>query len=306
MFLYPPLIYLYVQASTRADFSFARQGLHFVPFLGCVFYFLPFYMLPRAEKLALLQASSASALMGQPVLSLLVILFELFYIVLVLLTLRRHARLIRNSHSNIEKVSFHWMRNLIFAFMVITALAVLSEPLGWPLVDQSILPASITVFVFVLGYYGIRQPQVFTDSSNHQKKYQKSGLTRERSQLYLKKLLAFMERENPHRDPNLTLQDLAARLAMSPNHLSQLLNEQLGQTFFDFINGYRVADFKRKLASPQNRHLTLLGIAYEAGFNSKSTFNSAFKKHVGLTPSEYRRSQMSSHQGQIDYLIKHS
>jgi AraC-like DNA-binding protein len=291
MFLYPPLIYLYVLASTRTEFSLAKQAGHFVPFLACVFYFMPVYILPRGEKLAMLQTSPGPAVMSTPSLSLLVLLFELFYIVLVLLLLRRHVRLIRNSHSNLSRINLNWLRNLIFALLVVTALAILSEPFAWSIVDESIVPASITVFVFVMGYYGLRQPHVFTGPMNGQQKYQKSGLTEERSQAYLKKLLAIMEAEQPHRDPNLTLKELAARLAISPNHLSQLLNEQLGQSFFDFINSHRVLEFKRELVTPHNSHLKLLAIAYEVGFNSKSAFNSAFKKHVGITPSEYKRTQ---------------
>lgn len=166
MFLYPPLIYLYILASTRADFSLIKHGLHFVPFIACALYFLPVYMLPRGEKLAMLQANPVTAGMSQPLLSLLVVLFELFYIAFVLLVLWRHARAICNSHSNIERINFNWLRNLIFAFMVVTALAMLSAPMGWSILDESIVPASVTVFVFVMGYNGLRQPQVFTESWN--------------------------------------------------------------------------------------------------------------------------------------------
>ena len=83
---------------------------------------------------------------------------------------------------------------------------------------------------------------------------------------------------------------------MSPKHLSQLLNEQLGKAFFDFINGYRVADFKRELAAPHSSHLKLLAIACHVGFNSKYAFNSAFNKQVGITPSEYKRTQTQTTQ----------
>ena len=98
-----------------------------------------------------------------------------------------------------------------------------------------------------------------------------------------------MEREKPYLDANLTLQELAGRVSISLNHLSQLLNERLNQTFFDFVNSYRVQEAKRELCNPAKAHLTILAIAYDVGFNSKSSFNSAFKKHTGITPSEFKR-----------------
>ena len=72
-------------------------------------------------------------------------------------------------------------------------------------------------------------------------------------------------------------------------HLSQLLNENLNQKFYDFVNGYRVEEAKRALFDPANDHLTILAVALEAGFSSKSAFNAAFKKFAGTTPSDFRK-----------------
>jgi AraC-like DNA-binding protein len=102
-------------------------------------------------------------------------------------------------------------------------------------------------------------------------------------------LLAVMEREHLHRDPDLTLAGLAERLDTTPHKLSELLNAELGQTFYDFINGYRVDEVRRRLAEPKANHLSVLTLAMDAGFASKSTFNDVFKKRTGQTPSTYRK-----------------
>jgi AraC-like DNA-binding protein len=98
-----------------------------------------------------------------------------------------------------------------------------------------------------------------------------------------------METEKPYTDGDLTLQKLARKLLISPHHLSQTLNERLRQNFFDFVNSYRIEEAKRRLVDPAKKHYSILGIAEEVGFNSKSAFNVAFKKHANMTPSEFRK-----------------
>ncbi len=104
---------------------------------------------------------------------------------------------------------------------------------------------------------------------------------------WLPRLLALMESDQPWREPELTMADLANRLRVAPGVLSRVINAGSGQHFNDFVNAYRVAEAARRLRDPAFRHYTLLAIALEAGFNSKSTFNRVFKKLNGLTPSEF-------------------
>ncbi len=106
---------------------------------------------------------------------------------------------------------------------------------------------------------------------------------------YAVKLQRFMDATKPFKNAELTLPELAASLGISPNHLSQIINDKFGQNFFDFINSYRVKEAERALLAPEHSHLTILAIAYDAGFNSKSAFNAAFKKHAGMTPSQFRK-----------------
>ena len=98
-----------------------------------------------------------------------------------------------------------------------------------------------------------------------------------------------MMKEHPYRDPDLTLPNLAERLDTTPHKLSEVLNTELGQTFYDFINKYRVDDVRRRLAESRSKNLNVLTVAMDAGFASKSTFNQVFKKQTGQTPSTYRK-----------------
>jgi TolB-like protein/AraC-like DNA-binding protein/Tfp pilus assembly protein PilF len=108
---------------------------------------------------------------------------------------------------------------------------------------------------------------------------------------YQKKLLDFVETESPYLNPGLGLRLLAEQVDIHPNQLSWLLNERLGKNFNEFINHYRVAHFKRLALDGANHHISLLGLAYESGFNSKTVFNTFFKKETGMTPSAFVKSR---------------
>ena len=100
-----------------------------------------------------------------------------------------------------------------------------------------------------------------------------------------------MEEDKLFTDSDLNLQLLAQKLAISPYYLSQIINVKLHKNFFDFINRYRIDEAKKILSQPKNDHYTILSIAYEVGFNNKTSFNAAFKKHTSRTPSQFRNSQ---------------
>ncbi len=119
------------------------------------------------------------------------------------------------------------------------------------------------------------------------KKYQTSGLNDEFANTILKKLLSFMENGTPYLEPSLNLKKLSEILQIQYNHLSQIINEKLNQNSNDFINKYRVEEAKKMLI--KDKDISVLDIAYECGFYSKSVFNTAFKKFTGLTPSQFRK-----------------
>lgn len=128
------------------------------------------------------------------------------------------------------------------------------------------------------------QPVVVTETK---KKYKKSSLSEAESLYYYNKLQQIILEEKPFLQANLSLRELAQMLQIHPNKLSELLNEKIGKNFSEFINYYRVETFKKLAQLPENSHLSLLGLAYESGFNSKTAFNTFFKKETGMTPKNY-------------------
>ena len=104
------------------------------------------------------------------------------------------------------------------------------------------------------------------------------------------KVLAFVAKEKPYLNPNVSLRDLANRIEIHPNRLSCLLNEHMGKKFNEFINGYRLKHFKILAKDPENANISIIGLAYESGFNSKTVFNTFFKKETGMTPQQFLKS----------------
>ena len=123
----------------------------------------------------------------------------------------------------------------------------------------------------------------------NQLRYSGSTLRPEDNKRIVDELQEHMKTKKPYLEPELTLEQLAVRLSLRPKILSQVINESLGQNFFDFVNRYRIEDAKKLLANPPDKKMTVLEVLYEVGFNSKSSFNTLFKKNTGLTPSEYKR-----------------
>ena len=128
--------------------------------------------------------------------------------------------------------------------------------------------------------------QIFGKSSTivfSKRKYKKPLFDEATLRQYQQQLERLMADEQPHLDPSLTIRSLAEILGIPSNHLSQLLSEGFGKNFSEFVNSYRVETFKAKAADPAQQHLTILALAYDSGFNSKTVFNTFFKKMTGKT-----------------------
>lgn len=238
--------------------------------------------------------------------------FELFrifsgpaYLIFSLILLKKHMRRIGRHFSYTEDIDLKWVRNVIlmltFIWITVIAMNILTnfnQFFSWQTGDNLIYIV-VTITVFVNGYYGIKQQVIFSPAVASIKElqsipqYQRSGLSDKESKLHLQNLLRYMDDEKPYLDGRLSLTQVADHLGISTNHLSQVINSELNKNFFDFINTYRVALVKEKMMDRTNNHLTLLALALESGFNSKSSFNSIFKKYTGVTPSQFMRSQQA-------------
>ena len=125
-------------------------------------------------------------------------------------------------------------------------------------------------------------------------KYEKSPLTVQTKNDILQRLEDLMIKEKMFLNSSITLGEIADKLSVVPRYLSQVINELKGQNFYDFVNSYRIEEAKKILSDPSHDDEKILAVLFESGFNSKSVFNTVFKKITGITPSEYRRKYKNS------------
>lgn len=304
-FLFGPLIYLYaVTAADRTRRLTRRDALHLIPFLATVVAGLPIYLMSGAGKIAFyhqLQSGERPLLLA--VADPLKLLSGVTYAAITIVFLRRHRDRVKDSYSSVERVNLMWLLWLGAAAAAIWMLAVAFQVLdsvGIMRIERGddVISLAIAVLVYGIGYMGLRQPEVFRYEQAEDRapepetaaaRYERSGLTDREAGRLKEALTAVMDGEHPWQDSGLTLAELAARLATTPHKLSEVLNSQLGQTFYDFVNGYRVREVQRRIAAGDARRVTILALAQDAGFASKSTFNLVFKKHTGQTPSDFRQ-----------------
>ncbi len=307
IFLVGPCLWMYVRRLTMHDRPTVRRWLlHCIPAFLCLLLLLPFYALPADRKQTIL----AEELGGREELSipLLIAAAQLFiYWVASLWTLRRFGTELRARFSSIETRTFGWLKsmlaiNLGMWLLWIAGLVLKTSWATW--LDMIAVPVGL----YFLAFLGLRQPALFVGkiafvplpppepeqlpaAPAKAARYARSGLDQEKVPAYLAQLEELMQIEKPWLENDLTLAQLAERTGLSPHHLSQLLNEELDVTFFDFVNAQRVKEVQRCLADPAYGTQSILDIGLAAGFNSKAAFNAAFKQHTRTTPSQYRLEQ---------------
>ncbi|MFC2096094.1 helix-turn-helix domain-containing protein [Bacteroidota bacterium] len=321
-----PFIFIYAILLINKNARFKKiYYLHAIPFVIFVTYFLiNFYFLNASEKLEYFNEMAREPVFMIYAVEFFIIFSSPIYTVLILIFLRKHSKNIKNSFSYTEKINLTWLKLILICKIVLAFLSLATNLLSdvFPVipywVGDNIIFTGITILVFFMGYYGIKQPVIYKgisleearetikhhalieqDLQNQNKikdiginkeKYKSSGLKSDEAEKYLKILLEYVEKEKPYFESKLTLKDVSESIGVSSNHISQVINEKLNVNFFDFINNYRIEEVKKCFSDPKFNHYTLLGIAFECGFNSKSSFNSIFKKATSLTPSEFQKS----------------
>jgi AraC-like DNA-binding protein len=156
----------------------------------------------------------------------------------------------------------------------------------------------LIALVYAISYFGIKQSfylqhlnYISPKGAVKKENNRRLGNTGLESEMNANRLKSCMDTDKPHLQPELSLAELAKILDISKSELTSLLNYHMGTNFFSFVNQYRLKTVLQKLEDPKQNHLTILSIAFDCGFNSKSTFNNFFKEHTGVTPTAYRRNQ---------------
>jgi len=294
--LWGPLLYLYTRSITHPKFRLrAVHAVHLIPFFVHLAFFTVRYHRYDAEaKRFLLQNGLVVSRAEGITVSAAVQGLILIYTIVSLVLLFRYRRAIKSSMSAVERFNLSWLTIVIFGFLAKTGfdVAYYTADFAFGIRSMPLLianMATLIVFIQVLVYYSMRQPAIHF-GLEARPKYSDSPLTEIQKKQYLSRLEAIMTGEKPYLDPMLTLPALARKAKISPRHLSQVMNEVLHQNFFDYINTRRIEESKRLLREKAGRESTVLEILLEVGFNSKSSFNSAFKRYTGMTPTTFIRS----------------
>lgn len=298
-----PFLLWYTRSLIYKDYRLTRKDLVFLlPFFSYLIYqILFYYRLEWQDKQHLQQVYN---LFSAPHYMNYVTLFrEVFRAalgIICIVEIKRYSQHIKTNFSDIERLDLTWLKMLVIGFLGIRLWAVLVGLLILLSVSFGIttnfeimgLMGNYTTFIMVsmLIFFGLGHSSVFEGMETKTSDTVKADVLKDKiKDTQIKQVADYMEQEKPYLAPALTLDKLAAQLKMQPRILSHLINRHFDCNFFEFINSYRVEESKRMLADPASSEKNMLDIMYDVGFNSKATFNTLFKKKVGMTPSEYRK-----------------
>ncbi len=287
--LYGPTFFLYTRAMIYADQQFRKKELvHFIPAL-VMLPFIPFL----------------GSLLNEPTFGIIitaVIMIQLaVYLYIAYKKVIWFQRSLQNLMSEVVTINLSWLKFLIISvsslFVIVFVESLVSQNVTLDNITITVLYVFVLVFLNAIYSKGLRQPEIFQGITSEtisitkdiETKYKSSKLTEEEASDYVRLLDRYMAQEKPYLEYELSLEHLASRTSIPARYLSQIINERFQKNFFDFVNSYRVEEAKR-LLEDKSLDLRINEVMYDSGFNSKSTFNSVFKKSIGMTPSEFRRS----------------
>ena len=303
-----PLIYFYVKSITTSNFSFKQKdSLHFLPaaflilFRFCIYFYDSVQPGFNDTQNGVLKLSLDEPIV-QPLLVFVSFAQMLLYLAFTFQLFYNYRKKIQEYFSNTYKLELNWILSFLIAFTALFLYSSLQDIIGSLIIDLNyeqrwwlnIFMALVVLFVGIKGYFTNttklnKLSFSFTPNPESipevlQKKKEKVSANE------IQMLSDFMNLEQPYLNPDLNLSDLANQLSINRAQLSQIINVGFQKNFNDFVNEFRVNTFKNKIQLGAHKQLSLLGIAYDCGFNSKATFNRVFKKLTQSSPTEYLNS----------------
>lgn len=291
-----PLLFLYVRAILSGQPVGARDAWHLAPAIVVALYLVPWYAQgPEAKQLGLLQERQGGFASWFYIKSSALLVQGVAYIAAISGMLYRHGKtmerplraarayVVRNARFAIGVLVVFWVAGI---FRMLRFFGYFDQ---FQIQENLILPLMLAVLVYLVCYSALRHPEALYGPADAARKYERSGLSTEAAKAGVERLKACMAQQKPYLEGDLTLQQLASKVDLAPNHLSQIVNDTWKMGFQEFLNSYRVKAAEALLLDPAAAGHSILDIAYEAGFNSKSAFNAAFQRHRGMTPTEFRR-----------------
>jgi len=301
----PPLMYLYIYASISRKIP-RRAWIHFIPMIFWLIYSIWYFIQPmEVKQLHYLDYHFPELTVefpdlpytGDPLglrtyVNELVMLQLTTYLVVSLLFIRKSFKTLGVSFLALREKPITWLRNFVFLMFAILITFVAVKSIFMADIGDYLIGSLISLIIYATSFNVIRASDFFQESVSNplhpRKKYEKSALQEEDKTGILNALVRCMEVDKDFLNPLVSLPFIAKKLNRPVHHISQVINEKLDQSFFEMIASYRVEEAKGILNDPTSHQLTIEDIADEVGYNSKSAFNRSFKRHTGLTPSEFR------------------
>ena len=304
-----PLLYLYFLSVIYSDFKFKKIHLfHLTAWIINTIVLTPrFYAVDFDAKWAFLNTIDYRETIEIRFSYIIVHIQILVYFIMSFILIKKYKTLLLENYSNANLLNYKWLYQLVFLYTVIAFIATIKNMFLFLHLETILFYTQITVSLIALGFMCwfvlkvMHSPEIFRGvNSNLQlvkSIVQEDQHLREQDSIESPEIIAlkkYMLERKPYLNASLTIYDLSNEMHMNVRDLSLLINHDLNQHFFDFVNGYRIRKAMDILKDPQKKELTILEILYEVGFNSKSSFNTAFKKHTNQTPTEYREKALKS------------
>ncbi|MCF8277508.1 MAG: AraC family transcriptional regulator [Flavobacteriales bacterium] len=302
-----PILYLYTTylVADRKRFR-PLDLLHFLPFVLITLAYFMFFQ-------DVVDFSDETFLKPDEYLWVRVTFSIVFFASVITYTVLTFVKLI-NFRKNIQaqfsyqdnRLRLFWLNFIALLFslsgLVVIVAGAYNAMMFKKMLDTALLShLGLTIIAYTVSYFGLRQPSLFRyeyaieedkaelKGSEPNEKEVKPRFTDEEAKALTERLIIHMSEERPYLNPELTLGELSAQINLAKHELTELLNVHIGKNFFSFVNEFRLKAVVRRLANPDYDHLTIMALANDCGFNSKSTFNSLFKQHYGHTPSDYKK-----------------
>lgn len=307
-----PLIYLYVKSITTSNFKFKKiDWWHFALAISFVVYRISIFTYDSLQpgfndtQNGILKLSLDEAII-QPIMSFIEFPFMLLYLAFTLQLFYVYRKKIIQYFSNTYKLELNWILSFLILFSLLFIYDTIQTIVGTFITDLhytqrwwlNLFAAIITLYIGIKGYFTDtnklnKLPFSFSPNRDAILDKQKRAEVKSISEKDVEKVRLLMEEEKAYLNPELNLSDLAIEANMSRAKLSEVINTGFNKNFNDFVNMYRVEAFKGMLEENKHETLSLLGLAFECGFNSKATFNRVFKKLTDFSPSQYVNSQLN-------------
>jgi AraC-like DNA-binding protein len=312
--LYGPLVYLFVKHVLQSQSFSIKESAHFIPFI--FLYVITFISidsrLPWGIEFVLFNPHIRLCMLGASVITYHLLAFRLW---------QRHRQKLQQYFSDSIAVQVKWVKQFIIVSTVVSiavTAALYLLYINYPNGHQYRYGfVALTICIYWFTYTALTRPSVFSvikglaseqvenslsipqlKAYRPNAKYSNSGLSSEQLAIISSSLEKLMKEKKLFLQPDLTISQLAEEVNCSRHHLSQVLNDQLDQSYYDYINCLRVEEAKYLLTQPKFQQYKIASVAYDAGFNSLSTFNEVFKKQTGKTPSDYRKESLKEYRQQ--------